>query len=127
MRLDPTRIALGPAVAGGFPQRAKDIALGPPSRINLLLGALSRTRVHVDGVLPGIALGRHWPHLIDIQDDTRRWRGSSERFDTPLFCANAGSRRSPNQVSCLRQRKPSSCKISKMRVFFIASPSASCR
>src|SRR5690242_17086981 len=118
-------IALSPAGSGRFLQGSIHVAFGTPSVINLLFGSLGVAGLHADRLLTGIALGGDRPHLIDVQDDTVGWRFPSQAFERPLFCANSGSSRSPNQVSCLRQRKPSSCRISKMRVFFIERPNCS--
>jgi hypothetical protein len=64
--------------------------------------------------MTGITLGAHRSHLIQTDHTTaRRWLGI-ERFDRPLFSAKAGSTRSPNQVSCLRQRRPSWSRISSI-------------
>src|SRR5215831_7522929 len=107
-------MALGPARARRLPQRAEHVALGPTSVIDLLFGTLGRPALHRNRLLAGITLRGDWSHLIHVQDDAvERW-GGPQRFYCPLLRANSGSRRSPNQVSCLRQRNPSSRKISKM-------------
>ncbi len=119
VRLATSRVALRPTVPGRLPQGSIDIAFGSASIIDLLFGSLCWSSVHVDGLLARIAFGRDRTHLIDIQDDAVLGLLLPQPFDGPLFSANSGSSRWPNQVSCLRQRKPSSCKMAKMRVFFI--------
>ncbi|HEY7543988.1 MAG TPA: hypothetical protein VID27_03855, partial [Blastocatellia bacterium] len=57
-----------------------------------------------------IAFGSNWSHLIQADHPTAfRW-GGIEPLDAPLFSANSGSTRSPNQDSCVRQRNPSAIK-----------------
>ena len=125
VHLAAARVALRPTVPCRLPQRPIDIALGSPSIIDLLLGALGGTSVDVDRLLTGVALGRDRTHLIDIEDNAVGGRLLPQGLDGPLFCTNSGSSRLPNQVSCLRQRNPSSWRISKMRVFFICIPKCS--
>jgi hypothetical protein len=89
------------------------------------LGVVSR--LGADGLLPAEALGRLRPHLVEADDD-RALGGSRVEFgDDPLFSANSGSTRSPNQVSCFLQRRPSSARISSMRLRLIARPFCSSR
>ena len=120
-----TWIALRPAIALCFPQRAKDIALAPSPIIDFLRGTLRWTFCDIFGLLTRIALGTCWSHLVDIKDRTVGWCFQPQPFKGPLFCAKSGSTRSPNHVSSCRQRKPSCRKISKMRVFFMEIPSSS--
>ena len=115
----------------GFARRrtecAEDVALGTAALVDLLLGALGWSRLCLHQGMTCIALGAHRSHLVKTDHTTaRRWCGV-ERFDDPLFSANAGSTRSPNQVSCLCQRKPSWSRISSMRLRCIAMPFCSCR
>src|SRR6516225_10721151 len=65
MRFRAARVTLRPAISGRFPQRAKDIALGASAIIDLLFSALGGPRLDSNGVLAGIALGGHRPHLVD--------------------------------------------------------------
>jgi len=125
MLCDAPGITLRPARSGGFPQRTVDLAFGSASIINLLFGSLSGTSVDINDLLAWVAFGSDWSHLINVEDDAVGGSFLSQGFEGPLFCTNSGSSRSPNQVSCLRHRNPSACKISKMRVFFMCIPSCS--
>ena len=60
------RVALGPAVPCGLPQRSIDIAKGSVPIIDLLLGSLRRAGVHIDRRLARIAPGRDRTHLVNI-------------------------------------------------------------
>src|SRR5690242_12722596 len=112
---------------------AKHVAALAAAIVDLLAGAarwaacrfLTR-RPHHDA-LARPTLGRLWPHLIQTHDNTPLRRLYIERFSRPLFAAKSGSTRSPNQVSCLRQRKPSVSNISLTRLRFMAIPLRSLR
>jgi len=60
------RVALGPAVPCGLPQRSIDRAEGSAPIIDLLPGSLRRAGVHIDRLLARIALSRDRTHLITI-------------------------------------------------------------
>src|SRR5262249_3458791 len=128
----PLAIIFGQGFAGRWLEGSEDIAFGSPPIINLLLGTLT---THVafgynDGLNQshtGLTFGCHRPHLIQADYDTaRRWR-AVEPFNRPLFSANSGSTRSPNQVSWLRQRKPSAISNSSMRERLMAKALCSLR
>jgi hypothetical protein len=73
------------------------------------------------------ALRRLRTHLVEADDDAAGGSGGVEVLDGPLFAANAGSTRSPNQVSSLRQRSPSAMSSSSMRLRFMVMPFCSAR
>src|SRR5215471_17387814 len=105
-------------------KRAKDISLTTAALVNLLYGALRRTRgglfrLRAYQVLPRITLRRHRPHLIETDHRTLCRRRGIERVNAPLFWANSGSTRSPNHVSCVRQRRPSAINRSSIRLRLI--------
>src|SRR5262249_37457342 len=106
-------------------KRAEDVALASAAVIDLLPGSLSRARriglrFRTDQSLSEVAFRRHWPHLIQTNHRAVFRRGSVERFNEPLFLANSGSTRSPNQVSCVCQRKPSAINNSSIRLRLIS-------
>src|SRR5262249_14134777 len=72
-------------------------------------------------------LGRLGPHLVEADDGRPSGLGRVEFFDRPLFAANSGSTFSPNQVSCLRHRRPSAIRISSIRVRLMPIPLCSLR
>src|SRR5215212_2418369 len=110
-------------------QRPEDVPSAAPPVVDLLPGASSPlpTRSGLHEPLAGKAVGALWPHLIETDHDPILRRTGVEGDDSPLFSAKAGSGRSPNQVSCCRQRNPSACKISPMRLRFMAMPLSSLR
>jgi len=67
-------------------------------------------------------LGALRPQLIQTHDDTLGGGRRVARRDDPLFTTKVGSTRSPNQVSCWCQRKPSASTSSSMRGRLIGSP-----
>src|SRR5918998_2031757 len=123
----PTRIGMREGLSRRGTKRTEDVAFGAPTIIDLLPGALGWSRAGRHQRPARVALGAHWPHLVQAEDYAARRRCGVERFDPPLFSANSGSTRSPNQVSRLRQRRPSWSRISSMRLRCIAMPLASCR
>src|SRR5437773_5970659 len=101
---------------GRLPQRSKDVAFATSSIVEFLLGSLCWPSRSVYKLPSWIALGRDGTHLINVEDGTvGRW-ALSQQFDGPLFSANCGSMRSPNQPSCLRHRKPSACSSCRIRL-----------
>lgn len=78
-------IVVRPTLPRRFPQGSKDIAFATASIVNLLLGTLGWTNVHIDGLLTGIALGTHRSHFVDVEDGTVFSRAAPERFESPLF------------------------------------------
>ena len=69
-----------------------------------------------------VALGADGAHLVQADNYAAIGRCGVERLDAPLFSANSGSTRSPNQVSCRRQRRPSRSRISSIRLRRMAMP-----
>ena len=90
-------------------------------------GALGRSRPALHQGTTRITLRTDRAHFVQADHTAARRRRGVEGFDLPLFSAKAGSTRSPNQVSCFRQRKPSWSRISSIRLRCIAMPFASCR
>src|SRR5437879_6298677 len=76
-----TWIASSETLSGRFPQGPIDIAFRTTPIVNLLFGPLGRTDIDVDSFLPWIALGCHWSHLVEIQDDAALWWLFSQAFD----------------------------------------------
>ena len=101
---------------------AQDRAFPAAAGVDLLRGALGGAFAHVDELVAREALRRFRPHLVEADDDASRWSSRVEVFDGPLFAAKSGSTRSPNQVSCLRQRKPSLKRSSSSRLRFMVMP-----
>src|SRR5215475_7644726 len=123
-------VRLGEGFTCGRTKCSENVALAPPSVVNLLFGALAAvllTRRGLDQVLTRMALGRLRPHFIQVHDDAVRRRGGVQLLNYPLFLAKSGSTRSPNHVSCVRQRKPSANRISSRRLRLMAMPFASLR
>ncbi len=60
------RIALRPAIPCRLPQRSIDKAHVSAPIVDLLLGTPGWPQRDVDGLLPRIALGADWTHLIKI-------------------------------------------------------------
>src|SRR5215470_1044552 len=124
MERAPQRV-LGQRRPRRWTKRPEDVALTPSSRINLLRGPGGRSWRCRSGFraaqwLSRRTLGGDRPHLIQATYRTlRRWVGV-ERVHAPLFFANAGSTRSPNQVSWVRQRRPSAISPSSIRRRLIA-------
>src|SRR5207248_2991085 len=100
------------------------------------------------------AFGRLRPHLVQTDGHTAWGRSRIQGRDGPLFCAKSGATsrsrsffffiaggvagwsapgsdsmlaRSPNQVSCVRQRSPSAISSSSMRLRLIGMPFSSFR
>src|SRR5260221_6649121 len=91
--------------AGGGLKGAEDVAALAPAVVDLLAGAPGGTPRLLTGggpqhALPRPALGRFRPHLVETDHDAALRRTSIQRFYRPLFAANSGSTRAPNQVSC---------------------------
>ena len=55
------------------------------------------------------------PHFIQADYDVALGRVGVEGFDAPAFSAKSGSTRSPNHVSCIRQRNPSATQSAPVR------------
>src|SRR5712692_6226961 len=115
--------------ARGRDEGTEDVATTTPAIVDLLSGAgsavVGRARPH--GTTAGETLGGFGSHLVEADDDTlRRWL-AVELNDGPLFWANSGSTRSPNQVSWVRQRMPSAIRISSTRLRFIVTCFCSAR
>src|SRR5690242_19001380 len=81
----------------------KDVASSASTIVDLLRGALSGTRGHIDESLAREGLCRFRTHFVETDDDAARgWAGVKSLY-CRLFAAKSGSTRSPNQFSCLRQ------------------------
>src|SRR3712207_2123532 len=93
--------------AGRRAEGAEDVALAAPAVVDLLPGPARWRRLRPGRLAARVALRAEWPHLVEANDYAALGRRGVERLDPPLFAANSGSTRSPNQVSCRRQRKPS--------------------
>src|SRR5215470_2680728 len=120
-----SRVGLREGLASRWSKGPKDIALAPPPIIDLLPSTLGRGRwLGYRGwshqCLARKALGRFRTHLIQADHDTTRRWARVECFNAPLFLANSGSTRSPNQVSCVRQRRPSAISRSSIRLRLMA-------
>src|SRR5581483_6514784 len=81
----PAWITLGPACSCALPESSVDIAFGAPSIIDFLFGSLRRTNIHVNGLLPWIALGCYRSHLINVEDHSFCRSLLPQGFDAPLF------------------------------------------
>ena len=131
-KVDPMRAAASwIRMREGFARRGtespEDVALGAATVVDLLSRALSRSRPALHQGTTGVTFSAHRSHFVEADHTTARRRCGVERLNPPLFSAKAGSTRSPNQVSCLCQRKPSWSRISSMRLRCIAIPLCSCR
>src|SRR5260370_30147161 len=120
-------IVLGAGVPGGWAEGAEEGARAPSAIVQLRLGPLGRPAVHGAHLLAGKRLGRLGSQLVQIDHDAAFWWRAVELFNRPLFRAKSGSTRAPNQVSCSRQRSPSACRISWIRLCLMWMPRASCR
>jgi hypothetical protein len=127
MRTATSRVRMREGLSGRRAKRPEDVTFGTPAIVDLLPGALGLRRSGPHQGFPLIALGRDWSHLIQADHEAARRGRGVERLDPPLFSAKAGSTRSPNQVSCFRQRKPSVIRISSRRLRCIAIPFSSWR
>ena len=123
----PTRIGMRESLSRRGTKGPEDVAFGAPTIIDLLPGALGRSRPALHQGTTRITLRTDRAHFVQADHTAARRRRGVEGFDLPLFSAKAGSTRSPNQVSCFRQRKPSWSRISSMRLRCMAMPFASCR
>ena len=99
------KVRPGESLTGGGAERTEDVALAAPAIINLLPGSSGGRTARLHQGLAGEGLGALRPHLIKADDYAACRRRGVERRDPPLFSANSGSTRSPNHVSCRRQRK----------------------
>src|ERR671925_541007 len=120
-----TKIVFGQSRPSSWTKRPEDVALTTSSIINLLRGPGCRSWRCSGGfcayqLLSRITLGSDWPHLIQANYRTMLRGVGVERFNEPLFFANSGSTRSPNQVSCVRQRSPSAISNASIRMRLIA-------
>src|SRR5579859_706292 len=115
-------IVLGEGVTDRGLERAKDIALAPSAVVDLLLGPCGGTYVGLDSPLARERLGGLWTQFIQADHDAALWRLGIESLNLPLFRAKSGSTRAPNHVSCSRQRNPSACKSSWIRLCLMARP-----
>ena len=106
---------------------AEDIALAAPAVIDLLSRAACRRRTRPDRFAAQVTLGAERTDLVEADDYATLGWGRVERLNPPLFSANSGSTRSPNQVSCRRQRSPSLSRISSIRLRRMAIPFCSSR
>src|SRR5215211_4831119 len=115
---------------GGAGRRAKgaeDVALAAPAVVDLLPGPARGWRLWPNQVAARIALGADGAHLVQADGYAALGWCGVECLDAPLFSANSGSTRSPNQVSCRRQRRPSLSRISSIRLRRMAMPLCSRR
>src|SRR4051812_22577253 len=124
---------MGERLARGRAERAVDVAAAPPlARVERPAGPAGGppgavgldARSGADEPPAGVGPGDERPHLVEVDDDGALGRGGVEPIDGPLFSANAGSTRSPNQPSCCRQRRPSARRISSIRLRLIPMPLA---
>jgi hypothetical protein len=119
------RIGVGERLASSRAKGAKEVALAAPAIIDRLAGACNRTRLlrcrrGLSQLLAGKALGRFRAHLGQANHETPLRGARVECFNAPLLWANCGSTRSPNQVSWVRQRRPSAIRRSSIRLRLIA-------
>ena len=130
-----SRIGGDKGLARGGVQGPEEIPFAPPPIIKLWLGPRCRGRGLAGGcgrrcrpqLLAGKTLGRFWPHLIQAHHYATRRRRGVEFRNGPLFLAHAGSTRSPNPLSCVRQRSPSRRSKSSMWLRLILMPFSSWR
>ena len=100
----PTGRGLRVGLPSGRAKGTKDVALPASAIIDFLTGTLGG-RLLVGGrgsthqLLPGEALGRFRAHVIRADHNTPYRGVRIECLNAPLFLANSGSTRSPNQVS----------------------------
>src|SRR3954454_10845307 len=104
------RVGMREGSARGRAESLEDRAFAAPAIVDLLPGAACRRRVRSNQIPARITLGAERAHLVSANNETALGRRGVERLNPPR--ANSGSTRSPNQVSCRRQRKPSWSRIS---------------
>ncbi len=124
VRRGPSRIRNGERRSRRRFEGAEDIPLAASPVVDLLRRPdPPRTgRIGTDQTGAAMAFGALRSHLIQADHDAvGRW-GLVEGDDRPLFSAKAGSTRSPNHVSWVRQRTPSACRISPIRLRCIVMP-----
>ena len=97
VRGGPAFVGCGEGGACGRLQGAEDVACDiAPAVVDLLSGPLRSRSGRLDQALPGIALARLWPHLVEADDYAALRRRGVELLDSPLFAAKSGSTRAPN-------------------------------
>src|SRR5215213_4797354 len=101
---------------------AEDVAFAASAVVDLLSSPARGWGVRSNQAPAQIALGADGPHLVQADHYAALRRGGVKPLDAPLFSANSGSTRSPNQVSWRRQRKPSLSRISPIRLRRMAMP-----
>src|SRR5262245_12690004 len=106
-------------------KRSEDIAFITSPVVDLLPGPLRRSPrfglwQSARQLMSRIALGSDRAHFVHTNHRAVFRRVGVERFNEPLFLANSGSTRSPNQVSCVRQRRPSAINSSSIRLRLIS-------
>src|SRR3954469_17356280 len=107
VRGGPALVGCGEGGACGRLQGAEYVACDiAPAVVDLLSGPLRLWPGRLDQALPGIALARLRPHLVEADDYAALWRRGVELLDGPLFSAKFGSTRTPNQVSSLQHLSP---------------------
>src|SRR3954451_21003437 len=110
-------IGLGEGLAAGRLEGAENIAGDTAAAvIDLLPGRFGLGTRRLNELPARMALGLLRSHLVQADDYAACWRRRVELFDRPLFSAQSGSTRAPNQVSSWRQRRPSRMKISLIRL-----------
>src|SRR5262245_25078455 len=118
-------VGLRQRLSGYWSKGAEDIAFITPPVVDLLSGSLRRSPrfglwLNPRQLMSRIALGGDRTHFVHTDHRAVFRRVGVERFNEPLFLANSGSTRSPNQVSCVRQRRPSAINNSSIRLRLIS-------
>jgi hypothetical protein len=128
-------VRLGQRLTGRRAECPEDVPFAAPPVVDLLAGAFGGTVpafgiglwFRADDLLSREALGRLRTHLVEADDGAALRRAGVEFLDRPLFAAKSGSTRSPNQVSCFLQQRPSPQSNSSIRLRFIGMPFCSLR
>jgi hypothetical protein len=115
----------------GGPRRraegAEDIARAAPPIVDCLARATGWRGVRPNRLPARVARGAEGAPFVQADHPASRRRGAVARLDPPLFSANSGSPRAPNQGSCRRPRQPSRSRISSIRLRRMAIPLRACR
>ena len=125
----PSRIGRRERRAGRGLEGAEHVSLAAPPIVRFLRrpGAPLAGGIVPDRLLPVMALRTLRPDFIQTDYGTSGGWSGVQLDNRPLFSTNAGSTRSPNHVSWVRQRSPSACRISPIRLRLIGIAFASLR
>src|SRR5215203_2836159 len=102
----PTRIGMRESLSRRGTKRTEDVAFGAPTIIDLLPGALGRSRPALHQGTTRITLRTDRAHFVQADHTAARRRRGVGGFDLSLFSAKAGPPRSPYHPSRFSQRTP---------------------